>query len=48
MTYALNMIHICPNNFTLWQSVTKPQQKNENMREVIDHSTHLLIEYNKI
>ena len=38
------MIHICPNNLLLWQSVTKPQQTNEHMREVINHSTriHLL------
>ena len=34
------MIHICPNNLPLWQSVTKPQQINEHMREVINHSTH--------
>ena len=32
--------HICPNNLPLWQSVTKPQQTNEHMREVINHSTH--------
>ena len=32
--------HICPNNLLLWQSVTKPQQTNEHMREVINHSTH--------
>ena len=32
--------HICPNNFSLWQSVKKPQQTNENMREVINYSTH--------
>ena len=45
MTYVLNHAkHICPNNLTLWQFVTKPQQKNEHMREVINHSTytHLL------
>ena len=38
------MKHICPNNLTLWQFVTKPQQTNEHMREVINHSTqiHLL------
>ena len=38
------MTHICPNNLPLWQSVTKPQQTNEHMREVINHSTytHLL------
>ena len=40
----LTMIHICPNNFPLWQSVTKSQQTNEHMREIINHSTytHLL------
>ena len=45
MTYVLNHVkHICPNNLPLWQSVTKPQQTNEHMREVINHSTdiHLL------
>ena len=38
------MNHICPDNLPLWQSVTKPQQTNEHMREVINHSTytHLL------
>ena len=35
------MKHICPNNLPLWQSVTKPQQTNEHMREVINHSTHI-------
>ena len=30
--------HICPNN---QQSVTKSQQTNEHMREVINHSTHI-------
>ena len=32
------------NNLPLWQFVTKPQQTNEHMREVINHSTliHLL------
>jgi len=40
MTYVSNMIHICPNNLPLWQSMIKPQQKNEYMREVINHSTH--------
>ena len=33
--------HICPNNLPLWQSMTKPQQTNEHMREVINHSTHI-------
>ena len=43
------MNHICPNNLPLWQSVTKPQQINEHIREVINHSTHYsLVEYNKI
>ena len=32
--------HICTNNFPLWQSVTKPQQTNKHMREVINQSTH--------
>ena len=35
------MNHMCPNNLPLWQSVTKPQQTNEHMREVINHSTHI-------
>ena len=44
LTYVPDMIHICPNNLLLWQSMTKPQQINEHMREVINHSTytHLL------
>ena len=42
MTYVLNHVkHICPNNLPLWQSVTKPQQTNEHMREVINHLTHI-------
>ena len=40
LTYVPNMIHICPNNLPLWLSVTKPQQTNEHMREVINLSTH--------
>ena len=40
LTYVSNMIHICPHNLPLWQSVTKPLQTNEHMREVINHSTH--------
>ena len=40
MTYAPNMIYICPNNLPLWQSVTEPQQTNGYIREVINHSTH--------
>ena len=35
------MNHICPNNLPLWQSVTKPQQTNEHMKEVINYSTHI-------
>ena len=35
------MNHICPNNLSLWQSMTKPQQTNEHMREVINHLTHI-------
>ena len=40
----LTLIHIYPNNLPLWQSVTKPQQTNEHMKEIINHSTytHLL------
>ena len=41
LTYVPNMIHICPNNLPLWQSVTKPQQTNEHMREVVNHLTHI-------
>ena len=33
--------HICPNNLPLWQSLIKPQQTNEHIREVINHSTHI-------
>ena len=35
------MNHICSNNLPIWKSVTKPQQTNEDMREVISHSTHI-------
>ena len=44
LTYVPNMIHKCLNNLPFWQSVTKPQQTNENMREVINQLTytHLL------
>ena len=35
------MNHICPNNLLIWQFVTKPQQTNEHMREVINYSTHI-------
>ena len=40
----LTLNHICPNNLPLWQSVAKPQQTNEHIREVINHlnHTHLL------
>ena len=42
MTYVLqHEKHICPNNLLLWQSVTKPQQTNKYMREVINHLTHI-------
>ena len=37
------MNHICPNNLLLWQFVTKPQQTNEHMREVINYSTHIYL-----
>ena len=40
LTYVPNIIHICLNNLLLWQPVTKPQQTNEHMREVINHLTH--------
>ena len=40
MTYIPNMIHICPNNLSLLLFMTKPQQTNEHMREIINHSTH--------
>ena len=36
----LTLNHICPNSLPLWQSMWKPQQTNEHMREVINHSTH--------
>ena len=37
------MNHICPNNLLIWQFVTKPQQTNEHMREVINYSTHIYL-----
>ena len=40
LTYVPNMNYICPNNLPLWQSMTKPQQTNEHMREIINHSTY--------
>ena len=36
----LTLNHICSNNLLIWQSMTKRQQTNEHMREVINHSTH--------
>ena len=36
----ITLNHVYPNNLLLWQYVTKPQQTNEHMREVINHSTH--------
>ena len=36
----LTLNHICPNNLPFWKSVTKLQQTNEHIREVINHSTH--------
>ena len=36
----LTLNQICLNNLSFWKSVTKPQQTNEHMREVINHSTH--------
>ena len=36
----LTLNHICPSNLPIWQSVTKPQQTNEHIREVINHLTH--------
>ena len=41
MAYVPNMIYKCPNNLLIWQSMTKPQQTNEHMKEVINHSTHI-------
>ena len=32
--------HICPNNLSLWQSMTKPQQTNKHMIEVTNYPTH--------
>ena len=29
------------NNLPFWQFMKKPQQTNEHMREVINHSTHI-------
>ena len=36
----LTLNHICSNNLLIWQFMTKRQQTNEHMREVINHSTH--------
>ena len=41
LTYVPNMIYVCPNNLPLWQSMTKPQQINKHMRELINHLTHI-------
>ena len=41
LTYFPNMNHICPNNLLIWQSMTKPQQTNEHMREVMNLSSHI-------
>ena len=35
------MKRICLDNIPIFQSVTKPQQTNEHMREVINHLTHI-------
>ena len=43
LTYVPNMNHICLNNLPLWKFVTKPQQTNEHIREVINHSTLTLL-----
>ena len=37
----LTLNHICHNNLPIWQSMAKPQQTNEHMREVMNHSTHI-------
>ena len=37
----LTLNHICSNNLPIWKSVTKTQQTNEHMKEVINHSTHI-------
>ena len=38
-----NYIKYVLNNLPLQQSVTKPQKKNEHMREVINHSIHIYL-----
>ena len=49
MTYVPNMIHICPNNLPICQSVTKPQQTNEIYeRSHKSLNSYSLVEYNKI
>ena len=37
----LTLNHICSNNLPFWQFVTKPQQTNEHIREIINHLTHI-------
>ena len=37
----LTLNHICPNNLPFWQFMTKPQQTNEHIREIIYHLTHI-------
>ena len=36
-----NYIKYVLNNLPIWKSVTKPQQTNEHMREVINYLTHI-------
>ena len=36
-----NDIKYVLNNLPIWKSMTKPQQTNEHMREVINHLTHI-------
>ena len=37
----VNYIKYVLNNLPIWKSVTKPQQTNEHMREVINYLTHI-------
>ena len=48
MTYVLNMIHICPNNLPLWQSMTKPQKIMKYKRSHKSLNSHSFVKYNKI
>ena len=41
LTYVSKMNHKCLDNLPIWKFVTKPQQTNENMREDINHLTHI-------